>query len=406
MCRVTTLAVAFLLGLGWLAASTSKPLEPTPAVRIDLTALGYSEPTSAHSNNKTVFRDLTLLMQDEDRRLSFVGPNTLALYFNRPPERSKDGNALRYSMEVFFLNTETGKLVERRTWDTFKRQWFDDAYDTEARIMEVRSGFLVEAGAKLELHAPDLRLVRSYDLLLNAPGKTGMWSVKVAPGGDTIYVQPSEQTTQVRYGAVSYFTGRGESEGTWFRTDSFEKIGSQTYLSGPDSVSHGAIVTSRSHCLDLQRVGEAPHHISCSTAPAGLPMFLNDDEILSVNNTSFSMLSTDGTKLWTAGVQDPGVHRSFEIDSYKRSMDGSRFAISLTAYKKKAEFDGIPLVRSPLHTIVVYDTRCRQHLFSLTTGPPGAFALSPEGQSLAILTKTIVSIYSLKGATCGPRLPS
>jgi hypothetical protein len=132
-------------------------------------------------------------------------------------------------------------------------------------------------------------------------------------------------------------------------------------------------------------------------------MFLNDREILSVHYTGFSVLSTQGTEVWTVGGPDPGIRRSLFVGSHRRSMDGSRFAISLTAYKNKVEFDGVPVARSPLDTIVVYDESCRRRVFSVTTpgGPlDSAFALSPDGRTLAVLAGTAINIYKLPESNC------
>ena len=100
---------------------------------------------------------------------------------------------------------------------------------------------------------------------------------------------------------------------------------------------------------------------------------------------------------------DPGIRRSLFVGSHQRSMDGSRFAISLTAYKKKIEFDGIPVARSPLETIVVYDESCRRSVFSVTTpgGSAGsAFAFSNDGRILAVLAGTVINIYKLPESAC------
>jgi len=151
-------------------------------------------------------------------------------------------------------------------------------------------------------------------------------------------------------------------------------------------------------------MGEPPHRISCSKPPAGLPMFLNDNEILSVGVTEFSILSTQGTLIWRVGEPDPGVRRRpQEIDDDQRSMDGSRFALAVTAYRKKAMFDGIYLPRSPLDTIVVYDELCRQHVFTLTIPARTPYALSPEGRILAVLSDTTLMVYALPKATCGSK---
>ncbi len=406
MYKKLILVIALLLGFEAGAASTEKEPQAAPASTVDLAVLGYSRPKPIYRSNKESFRDLTLLMQDEHSRLSFVSANILAVYFSRLTDKTEGEPAATpsYQMEVFFLNLDSGKLIEHRTWETLKRQWFNDSYDTEGRVMEVHTGFLVHASGKLELYSPDLRLVKSYDLGTDDSGPTGMWSVTVAPGGDTIHVQPSAQTNQVRHGSVSYFTGAGEAEGSWLRSDSFGKIGTQVYFGGIHSSSNDAIVTKMAHCLDLQRIGESSRHLACSTpAAAGLPMFLNDREILSVHNTGFSVLSTQGTEVWAAGEPDSGIHRALSVESHKRSMDGSRFAISITAYKKKVEFDGVSIARSPLDTIVVYDETCRHPVFSVTTpqGPSdSAFALSPDGRTLAVLAGPTVNTYKLPEANC------
>lgn len=392
-----------LIAIEGASICVAKEPEPTPLSRIDLGAIGYTPTTHVHHSDREVFDDLTLLMQDEDKRVSFAAGSVLAVYYSRPPEKSKDGTSSNYAMEVFFIGSDSGKLIEHRTWHTLKRQWFNDEYDTEGRIMQVRTGFLVDAGAKLELYDRDLRLRKTYDLKASNSGASGMWSVKVAPGGDTIHVQSSKQTVQVRRGAVSYFAGADEIESSWLQSDSFQKIGSQPSFGGPHSVSNDAIVTRLSHCLDLQRMGEPPHRISCSKPPAGLPMFLNDNEILSVGVTEFSILSTQGILIWNVGEPDPGVRRSLEIDDYQRSMDGSRFAIALTGYRKKAMFDGIYLPRRPLDTIVVYDENCLQHVFTLTIPAHSPYALSPEGRTLAVLTGTTLTVFALPKATCGSK---
>lgn len=394
MCKKLILVIVCLLSIEAGAASTGKKPQPAPTSIVDLAILGYGKAKPVYRSNTESFRDLTLLMQDDHSRLSFVSADTLAVYFTSPS----------YQMEVFFLDVDSGKLIEHRTWKTFKRQWFNDSYDTEGRVMAVHTGFLVQARGKLELYSPDLRLVNTYDPCADDSGCTGMWSVAVAPGGDTIHVQPSAQTNQVRLGSVSYFTGTGEAEGSWLRSSSFQRIGSQLYFSGPDSISNDAIVTKRAHCLDLQRIGEPSRHLSCSKPAAdGLPMFLNDHEILSVHYTGFSVLSTQGTEVWTVGVRSGHSPRILLAGSHQRSMDGSRFAISLTAYKKKVEFDGMPIARSPLDTVVVYDETCRQRVFGVTPHEDpadSAFALSPDGRTLAVLTGMAISIYKLPDANC------
>jgi len=400
------LVFALLLGLEAGAVPRNEEPQPAPTSTIDLGVLQYLGPQPVKPTNKQAFHDLGSLMQDERVRLSFVDPDILALYFNRPADKAESGGSasLNRRMDVFFFNPESGKLVEHRTWATLGRQWFNDSYDTEGTIIAVHPGFLVHANGKLELYSPDLRLVRSYDLRGGAFGAEGMWSVAVAPGGNTIHVQPSAQINQVKHGSASYFAGGAEVEGTWLRSESFEKIGSQLYLGGPDSISNDAIVTKRIRCLDLQRLGEPPRHLSCSKpAAGGLPTFLNDHEVLSVHYAGFSVLSTQGAEIWTVGAPDPGIRRILAIGSHQRSMDGSRFAVSVAAYEMGVEFDGIPIARSPLNSIVVYDELCKRHILSVTAPTVASnsiFALSPDGRALATLSGTAINIYKVPEANC------
>ncbi len=405
MWKKPLLAIACLIGFQVVAPLLAEEAQPLPSSTIDLATFGYSKAKSAYISDKKAFRDLSLLVQDDKSRLSFVSPDTVAVYFTRTATKT-DGEAGKASatMEALFIDVDARKLIKRQSWNTLKRQWFNESYDTESRVMEVHNGFLVHAGGMLELYTPDLRLVNKYDLCTDEPECKGMWSVKVAPGGDVIYVQPFAQLNRVRSGTVSYFAGADDANGRWLRSDSFQKIGDQNYFGGPDSISNNAIVTKRAHCLDLQGIGEPSHHLSCSRPVAdGFPTFLNDREILSIHDDGFSVLSTGGTEIWTKGGIDPGGRRTVFVSNHRRSMDGSRFAVSLSGLKKKIEFDGVLLARGPLETILIYDESCRQNVFSVAYrigAHDSDFALSPDGHTLAVLEGTTINVYTLPGANC------
>jgi hypothetical protein len=132
-------------------------------------------------------------------------------------------------------------------------------------------------------------------------------------------------------------------------------------------------------------------------------MFLSSDKLLSVYETGFSLLSTNGLEVWSVGRPDPGIHRPLSIDDYQRSMDGSRFAISVAAHKRKVAFNGIAVAHWPSHTIVVYDERCRQHVVALATRATSTdpFALSRDGRTLAVLESSTLSFYKLPEPSCG-----
>src|SRR5713226_2497369 len=222
-----------------------------------------------------------------------------------------------------------GTLIARRTWNTVKRQWFNDSYDTQGRTMEVRDGFLVRAGTKLELYSSGMQLLRSYELHDDGSGAVKAWSVAVAPGGNTIHIQPSKGPAEVRHSSVFHFTGGDETEGVWLRSDSFQKVYSQMDLPGPHSVSDNAVATRRVHCLELHSVGEPTRSLCCSGACGdGIPTFLSNHEILSVYRSGFSVLSTNGNELWN---RNAAGSKGLDLEDQARSMNGLRFAISATS---------------------------------------------------------------------------
>lgn len=406
MGKTRILVVALLLGLPVILASPLKEQLPTPTLSVNLASLGYNPPKPPSHTDREVFHDLTILMQESGTNFTFVDRNVAAVYFTRPSEKNQHGSSSDYQMEVFFVNTDSGKLIERRIWNTLRRQWFDNSYDSEGKIMEVRNGFLVQANARLELYSPDLRLVKSYDLKANFSDAMGMWNTEVAPGGEVIHVQPSEKVSQAGHGNVSYFAGGGgETEGVWLRADSFEKIATQTYYPGANVISNNSIVSPRIHCVDIQPIGERARHLHCTDFAPGNPTFLNDNEIVVGYGTNFVVFSTQGTELWKVGAPDPGSDRKLELGVGSRSLDGSRFVVSASALKRNVEFAGVPIGRWLGGTLLVFDENCRERVFSVTRDKHsmGFVALSSDGGTMAVLTESTLDMYKLPVASCNGR---
>lgn len=115
------ISLALLMGsvLGSHASDSSQ--SPPVQLMIDLPQILSRSANPVYHGDKEAFRNLTLLMQDVHSRLTFVSENVLAVYFNRPPEQNNEGTSATYSMEVFFVSTDSGGVIEHRTWSTLKR---------------------------------------------------------------------------------------------------------------------------------------------------------------------------------------------------------------------------------------------------------------------------------------------
>ncbi len=393
MKKTLALILTVLLGFNAVSAATSKGPLPAPALTIDLATLGYPAETQPFSD--------TDIFADRLTHFTFVSESVLAVYFTRPKRETDEGDLPR-RLEVFFVDINSGKLIEHRTWKTLRKQWSGDGYDTEGTICAVRGGFLVQANATLQLYSHDLRLLKSLDLRASTAKSSAMWSVKSAPGGDMIQVQPGSSLTQVHHGAISWFEGGDSGASIWLRSDTFEQIGTQTYFPGDRTVSENSIVAQRFDCLDImKRSGEPTRHLYCPEHQGVEYLeFLTNDEIIISLNTQFVVLSTQGAEIWKAGEPDPGVsNRRFYIGLPIPSMDGSRFAVYLTPYKRHSDFDGVRL-RKGFRSVFVYDGHSRQHIFVAAVDKKlmELSALSTNGATLAIKVGKTVAVYKLPPA--------
>jgi hypothetical protein len=274
-------------------------------------------------------------------------------------------------MEAFFVNSQTGALISRKAWPTIQRRWLNERWDTQARIMAVREGFLVQAANSLEL----------YSSGLEAKGKLGLengprWAVTIAPLGRTIHRQRIQDDNQ--------------AEGEWFDTDTLAKLRSQHEIAGVTSASDQAVVDKLAHCVQLQSVGKTPRNLFCADAShLGLPLFLSDSEVLSVYGKGFTVLSTNGEKLWGREATD-----ARPVGSHKRCLNGNRFGILI---RGRAMFDQVD-VRNQESAILVYDLSARTRIFHLTLGEIAGdvdFDLSPDGSALAVLVGETVRLYKI-----------
>ena len=122
-----------------------------PYLQIDLRDLGYRPQQEYHYPGSGIPRDLSVLFDDYNLRLTFIDEKTSAVYQSHYPAPSETNPVPSRSMEGFFVNTKSGALISRKTWSTSKRKWLNERWDTQARILAVEKGFVVHAGNSLSL---------------------------------------------------------------------------------------------------------------------------------------------------------------------------------------------------------------------------------------------------------------
>ena len=234
--------------------AAAQRISQLPSLEITLSSLGYPSLPEWRYKGGGIPWDLSILNDDDKKRIVFIDDRTLAIYQSHcPPE--KDGSPGSRSMVAFFVNPHTGNLISRRTWETIKRRWLNEGWDTQARILAVADGFVVHARHSLILYSPGLE--KKAELKLdNEPG----WAATVAPQGHVVHLQRIEDDN----------TAKGE----WLASDTLKELRSQNEMAGIVSASDTTAVDKLAPCLQLQSVGEAPR---ISTAPrhliSGSPRF-------------------------------------------------------------------------------------------------------------------------------------
>jgi hypothetical protein len=383
-------AIVFSSLFAMLAATIAEGLpappgqgNPPPIRQIDLRTMGYQAPKIQLSETSW-FADPSHGYDDTRVRLAFVGGGVLAVYFSDPEEpapptlkKRTDVAEFDRTMEVFFVNLEKATLLSHEVLPARERRWPDERFDTEARIMPVRGGFLLHARDSLTLYSSDLQERRQISLDPRA-----MWAALVAPAGRAFFLEQIDPKSDA------------DAQGRWLASDTFQTIrAARLYPGSAASVSEKAIAIRGVHCVDIGQVGEPPRHVCCEEpCGSGDPLFLDDAEIISSFLSGFRVLSASGDLLWARDAADPHIHL---LAGLKRSMNGNRFAIS-TSWDQRTVFDDTR-IPGGASAVFVYDQPKRERIFSVVLKPRNRweFALSPDGQTLAVLDGAKLSLYAL-----------
>ncbi len=403
--RVTMIALTLGMFLETLTLGTpnlaAQKATPFPERQIDLTALNFKQPQAPNYKNGEVFSNLSLLFQDVHAHVEFIVAKELVVYFSdlvdervtaqkgQPPTPPPP-----HTMEALFLDVENGNLISHQVWQTRERRFFNTRYDTQARIMPVRDGFLVHANNTLSLYTPDLQKKREIQL-----DPSLEYAAMVAPRGEVFFLEQSNPGVVSSSGGVSMVVN-GDSEhwpvahGEWRSSETFEKVRSIDLFPGSaESVSTDAFAGEWYKCIDVERADATRTHLCCGDpCRYGLPMFLTSDQILAEIRSGFQVLSSGGELLWERQNAD---WSSYDIYDYMRSLEGSRFAMLILAYRKLTLDD--TLIPKRWFAVLVYDRSRRSKVFSvvLKSENAPAIALSPSGDRLAILSGTTVLSYRI-----------
>lgn len=360
--------LSFLL-LTCLCASQehSGPAEPHLVSEVRLPSVDSPASQNCGYSGKDVPPDLSLLYDDSKTRLVFVDDSTLIVYRSWCHAQDREKPSRR--MDAVFLNPQTGAITGKQSWPTDKRRWFNDRWDTEARIMSLREGFLVHAGNTLHVYSSDRR--EKAALVLNNDLRS---AVVVPPSGRTIHLQRINNDN----------TAKGE----WLSAESLTPLSVQSEMGGITSASDDTVADWLNLCLKLQQVGKKARNLYCvDRARAEYPMFLTDAEILLLSSKGFAIFSTDGDRLWSR-------ESDVRIGAYKKSLSGNRFAIRVSG---KGHYEQVR-IPSRTESVFVYDRIKRAPVCHLEfSSSPGRidFDLDPGGSWVAVLIGDDVRVYRL-----------
>jgi hypothetical protein len=384
------------------AAQTASPM---PERQIDLRALNFEQPKIPNYKNSEIFANLSLLFQDVHAHVEFVTESELVVYSSDVVDervQARNGQSPSpeptHRMQALFLDADNGTLVSHEIWQTRRRRFFNTGTDTQARIIPVRSGFLVHANNTLALYAADLHKKREMAL-----DDSLEYAAIVAPGGDVFFLEHDTPGVVTSAGGVSMVQNvdRGllTAHGEWRSSETFDKLGSiDLFPGGADSVSKDAFAGRWYRCIVVQRVDSIRTPLCCDDpCTYGQPVFLDNDEVVSFFRSGFQVLSTKGKVLWGRQSRDWKNWKNFILSDDVRSLDGSRFA-GLFYADRKVEIDGTEIPKK-WFGVLVYDRSKRAKVFSALlkpeNAPAPAIALSPSGDRLAILSGTTLFLYRM-----------
>lgn len=342
-----------------------------PLWQVDLRPLGYNGFTP-----KGELRGLHFSVN----RVCFSENNSLiATFLTREAVtlgRRDQSTDLRLHAVLF--DAAKGAVKTAKEWTTF---------EPRGGVLATRGGrFVVIAPNRMLLYSPGLELLKEFKLPSDA-------SVYSSPAGGAILLE---------------YNDYGRDWFQWMDPDTLQPLRSWEEALGFTTISDSKLVfleqtytksTGSVHEILIRELDGAQHVVCRSVDGQGncgsFPQFLSNELLALSTFRGLMLIRSDGTIAFiTKFKEDEELGRSLST-----SANGRRFAVQQYVNKGGSALLDISS-HSVFRRIVVFDVPTRQWIYNLEAKSQNirtlpAFALSPDGSLMAILTDGVVRVYSL-----------
>ncbi|HEV2388093.1 MAG TPA: hypothetical protein VGS20_12650 [Candidatus Acidoferrales bacterium] len=330
---------------------------------IDLSARGFpSLPWSTAAQARSSFENL-----------GFAGSSELVAAYLVPE------SAAPYSprrVRCILLDVRTGRVLGEREWSVLM---------SRVGLLATREGkFAVRTNNALTLYSGRFQAVARLATPVPSPA-FDQWTIGVTPDRNLVVVQHyTREKTDIRWLDSASLAPRR----SWSST-------SEKFEDDWDSLRFSDTLMARVRLagIEVREIG-GPWTLAFGAGPgfAGQlsARFLTADALLVSEGRSLSVVRSDADIL-LAQPLDEGEF--IAAGAARSSADGRRFALPVAAYNATG-------AQLALERIVVYDWSSRRWLCQLDNRRPGfkgvwAFALSPDGSSVALASGGAVRLYRL-----------
>jgi hypothetical protein len=353
-----------------------------PLWSIDLSSLGASATTDSDAARFAVWHYVS--------GIAFLQPDLLVAYFmtrgtgGKLSRRHDPQSSDPYHLTAIFFDALAGKQLSGMRWAT-------EPHPLEGIYPAGDGRFLLRTADALDLYSPTQQHEFHFPLSLVANAKHQDWYQQMSPDGKTLllgHTVDSQSTFALLraadLGVIDQWKGRYYGVSIYDQNFAWLANNNQLVIRTPEAGSRVIYATSRFFCAT--------------------PSFVNRDlvaveEPIDGRCRRLEVMNLDGKGVLTEDFRDEqlaiATRRAIKGDS-----TGEFFAVA-TEKVHESSFNTLEhLTRLRLR---VYSLKV--HAWVLTQDPESLprlsydFALSPDGQLLAILSDTIVSVYRVPSTT-------
>jgi hypothetical protein len=316
-----------------------------------------------------------------DSGVAFLDDGTPVVYFMvRPgsPSLSVRDETGQFQFRAVFLDPGNGSKHKEQDWPAPPL--------AVAFLPAVQNRFIVRAGRRLQLFSRDMNLVN--EIRLPEEGQYEDQRLKIDPSGSVLWFfrfnYHGKPTASIeRFDAQSLLTLGSDQDTTLMLNLSVSDGGiTELYPRGDPKVVIRGTNGEWSQILGRQK----------NQLCVGEPAFVSNSKLLVAGCGHVLLVDALGTILL-----DEKFDKSWHVESSVAiSRNGKFVAVSLMKTKGGA-FD--TSVHRATTKLIVYDLEKQKHIAEIEVAPPPrnsyAFAISPDGESLAVLTDSALQMYRL-----------